>query len=278
MKRLFQANFEESLNLLDDQFIKFMVDDLSARKVYKNRMLKLLFSIIGILVLYGLTFLAYIVSKGDGGDMALKPLQINLLPQWLFYICALIWILVVIWSLCKRFIELEVGFSILTVTLYIIWMLFFVNLFFIMFFANEVGMLTFICLNLLNLLVICLTITNKYKALLRVLFSDDTTPNKFEVILLKLGKYSFIALLIWIVVKRLFPGVSATQLDFIGLIFIIGMLLFINMISILLIVYCFLPYLLMLFYKFKFSENYRIYEGKTKEEWYGKKKGKKYGN
>lgn len=278
MKRLFQANFEESLNLLDDQFIKFMVDDLSARKVYKNRMLKLLFSIIGILVLYGLTFLAYKVSKGDGGDMALKPLQINLLPQWLFYICALIWILVVIWSLCKRFIELEVGFSILTVTLYIIWMLFFVNLFFIMFFANEVGMLTFICLNLLNLLVICLTITNKYKALLRVLFSDDTTPNKFEVILLKLGKYSFIAMLIWIVVKRLFPGVSATQLDFIGLIFIIGMLLFINMISILLIVYCFLPYLLMLFYKFKFSENYRIYEGKTKEEWYGKKKGKKYGN
>lgn len=278
MKRLFQASFEENLNLLDDQFIKFMVDDLSARKVYKNRMLKLLFSIIGILVLYGLTFLAYKVSKGDGGDMALKPLQINLLPQWLFYICALIWILVVIWSLCKRFIELEVGFSILTVTLYIIWMLFFVNLFFIMFFANEVGMLTFICLNLLNLLVICLTITNKYKALLRVLFSDDTTPNKFEVILLKLGKYSFIAMLIWIVVKRLFPGVSGTQLDFIGLIFIIGMLLFINMISILLIVYCFLPYLLMLFYKFKFSENYRIYEGKTKEEWYGKKNGKKYDN
>ncbi|MBM7642761.1 hypothetical protein [Streptococcus loxodontisalivarius] len=271
MKRLFQANFEESLNLLDDTFIKYMVDDLSPRKAYKNRFVKLFFSIMGILFLYGLAFLTNKVSMGEGGKMAVNPLHINLLPQWLFYSCAIIWIVIVIWSLFKRYTALEVEFSILTVTLYIFGMLLFINLFFAMFFANEAGILTFICLNLLNLLVIFLTISNKYKALLQNLFNDKSTPSKFEASLMKLIKYFFIFILIWIFVKRLFPEISNPQVDIMGLIYMVGMLEIVNLFSILAIVYCLLPYLLLLFYKFKYSEDYRNFEGKTEEEWYGKK-------
>ncbi|WP_233278886.1 hypothetical protein [Floricoccus tropicus] len=78
-----------------------------------------------------------------------------------------------------------------------------------------------------------------------------------------------------IVGKFVFPSLSG-HTDIFGFICLVGMWIIINIGLIMLNVYMFYPYLLYGYYKEKYSEEYRLYEGKTQLEWYGEKYFDKY--
>lgn len=59
--------------------------------------------------------------------------------------------------------------------------------------------------------------------------------------------------------------------DFLGTISFIGMVFFGNLITLGMLVVMMLPYSLYGYYRNKYSEEYREFEGKSLEEWYGKK-------
>lgn len=59
--------------------------------------------------------------------------------------------------------------------------------------------------------------------------------------------------------------------DFLGIISFIGMIFFANIIVLSMEVVIMLPYSLYGYYRNKYSEEYREFEGKSLEDWYGKK-------
>ena len=64
--------------------------------------------------------------------------------------------------------------------------------------------------------------------------------------------------------------------DFLGIISFIGMIFFVNLITLGMLVVMLLPYSLYGYYRNKYSEEYREFEGKSLEEWYGNKYLKKH--
>ena len=76
--------------------------------------------------------------------------------------------------------------------------------------------------------------------------------------------------------KFLFPQVGEVKADFLGTISFIGMIFFGNIIMLGMIVVMMLPYSLYGYYRNKYSEEYREFEGKSLEEWYGIKYLKKH--
>ncbi|MBE9388587.1 hypothetical protein INS83_05020 [Vagococcus salmoninarum] len=84
-------------------------------------------------------------------------------------------------------------------------------------------------------------------------------------------KYGWILVVIVVLWKILFPNTTEVRTDIVGFISIIAMWIVLDIAFIVLEAYLFLPYLLYGYYKNKYPEEYREWEGKTQLEWYGEK-------
>ena len=78
------------------------------------------------------------------------------------------------------------------------------------------------------------------------------------------------------ILKLLFPRIGEIRTDFWGTLSIIGISFAFNVIMIGALFVLFLPHSLYGYYRNKYSEEYREFEGKSLEEWYGKKYLKKH--
>ncbi|WP_438723877.1 hypothetical protein [Enterococcus sp. AZ172] len=83
--------------------------------------------------------------------------------------------------------------------------------------------------------------------------------------------YGWIVVIIVMIWKFIFPSGNTSRTDMIGFINIFAMWIAFNIAVILAEAYLFFPYLLHGYYKHKYSEEYRNFEGKTQLEWYGEK-------
>ena len=72
---------------------------------------------------------------------------------------------------------------------------------------------------------------------------------------------------LYLVLQFLFPHIFVIRLDVIG---VLIMWFFINTGIVLLEVYLIFPFMLQGYYKWKYPEEYREWEGQSVEEWYGK--------
>lgn len=81
---------------------------------------------------------------------------------------------------------------------------------------------------------------------------------------------------IWMVLKFFFPQIGEVRTDIIGVVLVIGMIFLMNVIFLAMYFILLLPYSLYGYYRNKYSEEYREFEGKSLEEWYGKKYLKKH--
>lgn len=279
--KIMNANFEESLNILDDGLIQYMIKDTKKRSLYngKSKIGVIILSILMIGSLYGLVLLCEMGVAGPIEGSPVPQPTINFLPMWLFVLFLLIW-LSFWWNLRrKRYLEKIVFIRILISNIFIIWLYIELDLFFLTFILKPLTIFGTVLLFVV-VAVGYLIIVSRHRDLKKQLFNTQSESNKIDQLAQKIVslifKYGWIIVILFVLWKLVFPDATVVRTDLVGFIGIVGMMLVANIGIIGAEAYLFLPYLLHGYYKCKYAEEYREWEGKTQLEWYGEKYFNKY--
>ena len=285
-KSIFKASFEESLNLLDDGFLQYQKQDYYNKlgKAFKKGRPSFWFGIktfiLSLLFPIGLNFmfLAFTLSlqNSDPKDLRLPVSQYPLLTVELYLICLLIWLLLVLMGkFFKRTFILPYRYRFHIIT-FIIWFVFEFNLL-----ATTMslpilsiwGILVFF--GLLAFLAYVMLRT-ELRSLKKRMYGEIKSPTLQDKIAKGIAIYGAGILGLAVIVNYIFKAFSinfSSSITVFGL-FICWIVGNIGLIAI--IVFMEFPFLLEGYYKWKYPEEYREWEGKTVEEWYGKKYLKKH--
>jgi len=286
MKHLFNATFEESLNLSDDTFVTFMNKDVN-RLPDPTGGKKVVARVIGVLLLaflIGINYLIAVIStKISAGELGPSPLptpDINFLPMWLFYLLFFVWVTLVFIFRDRGeyyFTRIRGQFNL---NLYIIWLVIEMNFLFITVFLKPLTILGMLFLLGLIGVVSYLVFRSKKRTIEYVLYEVERKKGKIDMLIdqvMKLAmKYGWGIVTVGIVWKFLFPNSGEVRTDFVGFISMLGMWLAMDIVIIFAEAYLYFPYLLQGYYKRKYAEQYRDLEGKAQLEWYGEKYFNKY--
>lgn len=280
MKQLFKATFGESLNLSDDTFVTFMNKDVNQLPDPTGGK-KVVARVVGVLLLaflIGINYLIAVIStKISAGELGPSPVpipDINFLPIWLFYLLFFVWVTLVFIFRDRGeyyFTRIRAQFNL---NLYIIWLVIEMNLLFITVFLKPLTILGMLFLLGLIGLVGYLVFRTKKRSLEYVLYEVERKKGKIDRLVdqvMKLAmKYGWGIVTVGIIWKFVFPK-SEVRTDFVGFISILGMWIAMDSAIIFAEAYLYFPYLLHGYYKYKYPEEYRNWEGKSKLEWYGEK-------
>ncbi len=280
MKQLFKATFEESLNLSDDTFVTFMNKDVNQLPDPTGGK-KVVARVVGVLLLaflIGINYLIAVIStKISAGELGPSPVpipDINFLPIWWFYLLFFVWVTLVFIFRDRGeyyFTRIRAQFNL---NLYIIWLVIEMNLLFITVFLKPLTILGMLFLLGLIGLVGYLVFRTKKRSLEYVLYEVERKKGKIDRLVdqvMKLAmKYGWGIVTVGIIWKFVFPK-SEVRTDFVGFISILGMWIAMDSAIIFAEAYLYFPYLLHGYYKYKYPEEYRNWEGKSKLEWYGEK-------
>ena len=285
-KSLFKASFEESLNLEDDGFLQYQKKDYYNKlgKAFKKGKPSFWFGIktfiLSLLFPIGVNFMLLAVTlslqNSDPKDLRLPVSQYPLLTVELYLICLLIWLLLVLMGkFFKRTFILPYRYRFHIIT-FIIWFVFEFNLL-----ATTMslpilsiwGILVFF--GLLAFLAYVMLRT-ELRSLKKRMYGEVKSPTLLDKIAKGLAIYGAGILGLAVIVNYIFKAFSinfSSSVTLLGL-FIFWILSNIGVIA--MIVFMEFPFFLEGYYKWKYSEEYRDWEGKTVEEWYGKKYLKKH--
>ena len=280
-KSLFKASFEESLNLLDDGFLQYQKQDYFNKlgKAFKRGKPSFWFGIktfiLSLLFPIGLNFmfLAFTLSlqNSDPKDLRLPVSQYPLLTVELYLICLLIWLLLVLMGkFFKRTFILPYRYRFHIIT-FIIWFAFEFNLLAITMslpILTKWGILVFFGLLVFLAYVMLRT---ELRSLKKLIYGEVQSPTLQDKIAKGISIYGAGLLGLAVIVNSIFKAFSinfSSSVTGFGL-FIWWILLNIALIA--MIVFMEFPFFLEGYYKWKYPEEYREWEGKTVEEWYGKK-------
>lgn len=280
MKKLFNATFEQSLNLEDDKLIKYMQKDVERSDMKEKPILLKILAIGLIMLLYGIAVLADFSTKYSDENSFLQKGSINFLPISLFWLFLGIYVLVWIYTLLKRYDASRFFCAYINSVNILIWLVVEFNLLCVTLFLKSLTIFGIIIL-ILIIMAIGYTIFGIKKSVLEnVLYGTIKKGEKVDRrlnTLIHFGtKYGGGIILIVMIWKIIFPNANNTRTDMIGFIEIIGMWIVLDIGFIVAGAYLFFPYLLHGYYKYKHPEEYREWEGKTQLEWYGKKYFNKY--
>ena len=285
-KSLFKASFEESLNLEDDGFLQYQKKDYYNKlgKAFKKGRPSFWFGIktfiLSLLFPIGANFMLLAVTlslqNSDPKDLRLPVSQYPLLTVELYLICLLIWLLLV--SMGKFFkrtfiLPYRYRFHIVTV---MIWFMFEFNLLAITItlpILTTWGILVFF--GLLAFLAYVMLRT-ELRSLKKRMYGEVKSPTLLDKIAKGIAIYGAGILGLAVIVNFIFKAFS---INFSSSVTVLGLFIFwilSNIGVIAMIVFMEFPFFLEGYYKWKYPEEYREWEGKTVEEWYGKKYLKKH--
>ena len=290
-KSLFKASFEESLNLLDDgvsgKFARDNYQDALKKERFRGTKKSYVWLVIlTILFIIGPNWLIvavndYLFYHANSKDLIVPLPNINFLPYWVFWIALAIWLLLIILGkrFNQQFILIYRGQFHFMVT-FIIWLFFELNLLslnLIYAVAGFWGMFTFVSLMLVMILSMIFSKCQSLEKLLygeniKYSFSDKLFSRVFAII----PKYGGLVVAIWLVIRIFFSSSMENRNNLIGGFGILVSILILNILVAAFEIYFMFPYILQGYYKWKYPEEYRDWEGKTVEEWYGKKYLKKH--
>ena len=285
-KSIFSASFEESLNLEDDSLAQYQNKDVFSRlepyykqgkPTIKLHLQSLLMTLVGPIFI-NFMFLVFSLSLHDSDpkDFTLAISKHPLLTADVYLVFFLIWIFIILISKgIKRayLLPYRLHFHVLT---YLIWLGLEFNLLVIDValptLTNWFLVLIFVLLVLSGLLMLRLEISS----LKNVMYGVNSTSILSNRIIKKLmtfgaGLLGFAVILI-ILLKRL-PITISTLVEGVGL---LGMWIAFNLIMMAFLIFMEYPCYLQAYYKWKYPEEYREWEGKSVEDWYGKKYLKKH--
>ena len=285
MKSIFKASFEESLNLEDDGFLQYQKQDYYNKlgKVFKKGKPSFWFGIktfiLSLLFPIGANFMLLAVTlslqNSDPKDLRLPVSQYPLLTVELYLICLLIWLLLVLMGkFFKRTFILPYRYRFHIVTV-MIWFMFEFNLLAITITLPILtiwGILVFF--GLLAFLAYVMLRT-ELRSLKKRMYGEIKSPTLQDKIAKGIAIYGAGILGLAVIVNYIFKAFS---INFSHSVTVLGLFIFwilLNIGIIAMIVFMEFPFFLEGYYKWKYPEEYREWEGKSVEEWYGKKYLKK---
>ena len=285
-KSIFKASFEESLNLEDDGFFQYQNKDVFSRlepyykqgkPTIKLHLQSLLMTLVGPIFI-NFMFLVFSLSLHDSDpkDLTLAISKYPLLTADVYLVSFLIWIFIILISKgIKRayLLPYRLHFHVLT---YFIWLGLEFNLLMIDValptLTNWFMLVLFVLFVLSGLLMLRLKI-DSLKKLMYGVNRIPILPNRLVKQLTTFGSGLLgLAVILNIMLKRL-PITFSTLVEGVGL---LGMWIALNLILMALLIFMELPCYLHAYYKWKYPEEYREWEDKSVEDWYGKRYLKKH--
>ena len=285
-KSIFSASFEESLNLEDDGFVQYQNKDVFSRlepyykqgkPTIKLHLQSLLMTLVGPIFI-NFMFLVFSLSLHDSDpkDLTLAISKYPLLTADVYLVSFLIWIFIILIAKgIKRayLLPYRLHFHVLT---YLIWFCLEFNLLMIDValptLTNWFMLVLFVLLVLSGLLMLRLEISS-LKKLMYDVDSGPILPNQLVKKLATFGSGLLgFAVFFVLLIKRL-PITFSTLVEGVGL---LGVWIILNLIMMSFLIFMEFPCYLHAYYKWKYPEEYREWEGKSLEEWYGKRYLKKH--
>ena len=285
-KSIFKASFEESLNLLDDWFLQYQKKDYYNKlgKAFKKGRPSFWFGIktfiFSLLFPIGANFMLLAVTlslqNSDPKDLRLPVSQYPLLTVELYLICLLIWLLLVLMGkFFKRTFILPYRYRFHIIT-FIIWFVFEFNLLATTMSLPILSIWGILVLFGLQVLLTYVMLRTEVRSLKKRMYGEVKSPTLLDKIAKGLAIYGAGILGLAVIVNYIFKAFS---INFFSSVTLLGLFIFwilSNIGVIAMIVFMEFPFFLEGYYKWKYPEEYREWEGKTVEEWYGKKYLKKH--
>ena len=285
-KSIFKASFEESLNLEDDGFLQYQKQDYYNKlgKAFKKGKPSFWFGIktfiLSLLFPIGANFMLLAVTlsfqNSDPKDLRSPVSQYPLLTVELYLICLLIWLLLVLMGkFFKRTFILPYRYRFHIIT-FMIWFVFEFNLLATTISLPILSIWGILILLGLQVLLTYVMLRTELRSLKKRMYGEVKSPTLQDKIAKGIAIYGAGILGLAVIVNYIFKAFSinfSSSITGFGL-FIFWILLNIGIIA--MIVFMEFPFFLEGYYKWKYPEEYREWEGKTVEEWYGKKYLKKH--
>ena len=282
-KSIFRASFEESLNLLDDsvsgKFAQENYQDALKKEKYRGTFKSYVWLVIlTILFIMGPNWLIvalnnYLFYHANPKDLTVGLSEVNFLPYWVFWMGLAIWLLLII--LGKRFNQQFILIYRGQFHFMVSFNLFLMNLLYGL--VGYVGMLVFEGLILFTIIYM---IRDKSTSLLNLLYGgteiESPTDRVFNRVFRLIVKYGGIVVALWIIFRMIFSDSIRNADSLVGGLSVLFLFLVFNILIAAFEIYFMFPYMLQAYYKWKYPEEYRDWEGKSVEEWYGKKYLKKH--
>ncbi len=280
-KSIFKASFEESLNLEDDGFLQYQKQDYYNKlgKSFKKGKPSFWFGIktfiLSLLFPIGANFMLLAVTlslqNSDPKDLRSPVSQYPLLTVELYLICLLIWLLLVLMGkFFKRTFILPYRYRFHIIT-FMIWFVFEFNLLATTISLPILSIWGILILLGLQVLLTYVMLRTELRSLKKRMYGEVKSPTLQDKIAKGIAIYGAGILGLAVIVNYIFKAFSinfSSSITGFGL-FIFWILLNIGIIA--MIVFMEFPFFLEGYYKWKYPEEYREWEGKTVEEWYGKK-------
>ena len=285
-RSIFSASFEESLNLEDDGFLQYQKGNVFSKleTYYREGKSKLVlhiqnivFTLIGpVIINFMILVFSLSLHDSDPKDLRLPIYQHPLLTAEVYLVCFLIWVFIILIGKVFRkafILPYRNHFHVIT---FLIWLSLEFNLL-----AIDMSLPTlsiwmvaaiFVFITILAYFMFSLEI----ESLKKLMYGNGSGSSLRNKIAKKIAIYGMSFLGIGVIINFIIKSFSikfSTSLEGLGLL-ITWIILNIAVIAIL--IYIEFPSYLQAFYKWKYPEEYREWEGKTVEEWYGKKYLKKH--
>ena len=285
-RSIFSASFEESLNLEDDGFLQYQKGNVFSKleTYYREGKSKLVlhiqnivFTLIGpVIINFMILVFSLSLHDSDPKDLRLPIYQHPLLTAEVYLVCFLIWVFIILIGKVFRkafILPYRNHFHVIT---FLIWLSLEFNLL-----AIDMSLPTlsiwmvaaiFVFITILAYFMFSLEI----ESLKKLMYGNGSGSSLRNKIANKIAIYGMSFLGIGVIINFIIKSFSikfSTLLEGLGLL-ITWIILNIAVIAIL--IYIEFPSYLQAFYKWKYPEEYREWEGKTVEEWYGMKYLKKH--
>lgn len=285
-KSIFKASFEESLNLEDDGFLQYQKGNVFSKleTYYREGKSKLVLHIQNIvLTLIGpviINFMILVFSlslhDSDPKDLRLPIYQHPLLTAEVYLVCFLIWVFIILIGKVFRkafILHYRNHFHVIT---FLIWLSLEFNLL-----AIDMSLPTlsiwmvaaiFVFITILAYFMFSLEI----ESLKKLMYGNGSGSSLRNKIANKIAIYGMSFLGIGVIINFIIKSFSikfSTLLEGLGLLIT---WIILNIAVIAMLIYIEFPSYLQAFYKWKYPEEYREWEGKSVEEWYGMKYLKKH--
>ena len=285
-RSIFSASFEESLNLEDDVFLQYQKGNVFSKleTYYMEGKSKLVLHIQNIvLTLIGSVIINFMIlvfslslHDSDPKDLRLPIYQHPLLTAEVYLVCFLIWVFIILIGKVFRkafILPYRNHFHVIT---FLIWLSLEFNLL-----AIDMSLPTlsiwmvaaiFVFITILAYFMFSLEI----ESLKKLMYGNGSGSSLRNKIAKKIAIYGMSFLGIGVIINFIIKSFSikfSTSLEGLGLLIT---WIILNIAVIAMLIYIEFPSYLQAFYKWKYPEEYREWEGKTVEEWYGKKYLKKH--
>ena len=285
-RSIFSASFEESLNLEDDVFLQYQKGNVFSKleTYYREGKSKLVlhiqnivFTLIGpVIINFMILVFSLSLHDSDPKDLRLPIYQHPLLTAEVYLVCFLIWVFIILIGKVFRkafILPYRNHFHVIT---FLIWLSLEFNLL-----AIDMSLPTlsiwmvaaiFVFITILAYFMFSLEI----ESLKKLMYGNGSGSSLRNKIANKIAIYGMSFLGIGVIINFIIKSFSikfSTSLEGLGLLIT---WIILNIAVIAMLIYIEFPSYLQAFYKWKYSEEYREWEGKSVEEWYGMKYLKKH--